>query len=148
MDMIIQIEPWHWFALAAVLFLLEVMVTTGFLVGIATAALLLSIVTYLTPDLGWQWQVALLGGLSVVLTLAYKKYFKSFNEETDSPLLNDRAAQMVGTELVLEQEINHRKALMISDTRWHVECEGTLAAGTRVAVVGSRGMTLLLGEAQ
>jgi membrane protein implicated in regulation of membrane protease activity len=148
MDMIAQIEPWHWFVLAAALFVLEVTATTGFLIGIATSALLLSIVTYLTPDIGWEWQMGLFGGLSVILTLAYKKYFKNFNEETDSPLMNDRAGQMVGTELVLEQEIDQSDALMISDTRWQVECEGTLAAGTRVSIVGTRGMTLLLQEAQ
>lgn len=146
MDMIAQIEPWHWFVLAAVLFFLEVTATTGFLIGIATSALLLSIVTYLSPDMGWQWQMGLFGVLSVILTLGYKKFFKSFNEETDSPLLNDRAAQMVGTEIVLDKDINHREALMISDTRWQVECEGTLVAGTRVTVVANRGLTLLVEE--
>jgi hypothetical protein len=29
----------------------------------------------------------------VVLTLAYRKYFRNVNEATDNPLLNDRAAQ-------------------------------------------------------
>ena len=144
MDFLTQIEPWHWFVLAALLFILEVTATTGFFIGIAGSALILFVVMLVSPDLGWEWQLALFGGLSVVLTIAYKKYFKRFNEETDSPLLNDRAAQMVGDSIVLDEEINGRGAVMIHDTRWQVECEGTLAAGTRVKIADSRGMTLIL----
>lgn len=144
MDFLTQIEPWHWFVLSALLFILEVTATTGFFIGIAGSALILFLVMLVSPDLGWEWQLALFGVLSVVLTIAYKKYFKRFNEETDSPLLNDRAAQMVGGSLVLDEDINGRGAVMIHDTRWQVECEGTLAAGSRVKIAGSRGMTLVL----
>ncbi len=144
MDILTQIQPWHWFVLAAVLFMVEIAATTGFFIGIGAAALILSAVTLLGPQIGWEWQLALFGGLSVALTVAYKKYFKRFNEETDSPLLNDRAAQMVGDSLVLDADIDGHGAVMIHDTRWQVECEGSLKAGTRVTISGSRGMTLVL----
>ena len=96
------------------------------------------------PGLGWEWQLLIFGVLSVVLTVAYKKYFKGFNEETDSPLLNDRAAQMAGDTFVLDNAVHRAGSVMIHDTRWQVECAGVLAAGVRVKVVGSRGMTLLI----
>lgn len=144
MDILTQIEPWHWFVLSAVLFILEVTATTGFFIGIAVSALIVFVVMLVSPDLGWELQFALFGGLSVVLTIAYKKYFKRFNEETDSPLLNDRAAQMVGDSLILDEDISGHGAVMIHDTRWQVECDGSLAAGTRVKIADSRGMTLLL----
>lgn len=144
MDIVLQLQPWHWFVLAAVLFVLEVTATTGFFIGIGGAALILFGVTLVGPELGWEWQLALFGALSVILTIAYKKYFQRFNEETDSPLLNDRAAQMVGDSLVLSESIDGSGAVMIHDTRWQVECEGSLAAGTRVKIAGSRGMTLVL----
>lgn len=144
MEFLTQIEPWHWFVLAAALFALEVTATTGFFIGIAASALILFVLMLVSPELGWEVQLALYGGLSVVLTVAYKKYFRRFNEETDSPLLNDRAAQMVGNSLVLDDDISGRGAVMIHDTRWQVECEGTLTAGSRVKIAGSKGMTLIL----
>ncbi|NND67699.1 MAG: NfeD family protein [Halioglobus sp.] len=144
MELLNHIEPWHWFVLAAALFALEVTATTGFFIGIAVSALILWVLMLLSPELGWELQLAVFGGLSVVLTIAYKKYFKRFNEETDSPLLNDRAAQMVGDSLVLDEDLSGHGAIMIHDTRWQVECEGTIAAGTRVKIADSRGMTLVL----
>lgn len=144
MEILGQIEAWHWFVLSAGLFMLEVFATTGFFIGIAVAALLLSAITYFIPELGMAFGLTLFGALSVALTLGYKKYFKSVNEATDSPLLNDRAAQMVGTTIELKQDIEGKGALMIHDTRWQVECDGLLAAGTRVSITGSRGMTLIL----
>ena len=144
MEFITEVAPWQWFVLAIVLFAIEIFATTGFFIGIALAALVLSILGLVAPGLGWEWQLLVFGGLSVALTVAYKKYFKGFNEETDSPLLNDRAAQMVGDSLVLDEEVRGAGAVMIHDTRWQVECDGILAAGSRVKVVGSRGMTLLI----
>lgn len=144
MDVITDLQPWHWFVLALALFTLEVFASTGFFIGIATAALLLSVLLFLMPAIAWEWQLALFGLGSVLLTLGYFKYFRGINQATDSPLLNNRAAQLVGTRFVLDSDFKQKGAVMIHDTRWQACSEEVLAAGDTVEVVGCEGMTLRL----
>lgn len=144
MELIASLQPWHWFVLALSLFALEVFASTGFFIGIATASLLLAVLVFLAPDIGWEWQLSLFGLASVLLTLGYFKFFRSVNEATDSPLLNNRAAQLVGTRFVLADDFDQKGAVMIHDTRWQACSEEAFAAGETVEVVGSDGMTLRL----
>lgn len=144
MELIGHLQPWHWFVLAIALIVLEMFSATGFFIGIAAACLVISGLLLVVPDLAWEWQFAIFGTLSVVLTIGYLKLFKKVNEQTDSPLLNDRAAQLIGTSFVLEDDLREKGAVMIGDTRWSARCQGTLAKGTRARVVSSEGMTLSL----
>lgn len=144
MEFLSQLEPWHWFVASIVLVIVEIVATTGFFIGIALAALLLSGLLTVMPDLSWPWQLILFGGLSVALTVAYQVYFKNFNNATDNPLLNDRAAQQIGKQFVLDQDIEEQGAQMLGDTRWTLRSQRTLVAGTKVKVVATEGMDLVI----
>ncbi len=147
MEFLSQLQPWHWFVLGTGLLLLEIITPMGFFIGIGTAALVLWLLLLLVPSFPWEWQLAVFGILSVIITIAYLYFFKRVDRKTDSPFLNDRAAQLVGTAFVLSEEVSGAGAVMINDTRWQVQCEGTISQGTRVNVVGSRGMTLQIEPA-
>lgn len=146
MELFDQIHAWHWFVLAVILIVLEVTTTTGFLLGIAFAALALAGVLYALPELSWDWQFLSFGVLSVVLTLGYRAYFRSVNNATDNPLLNDRAAQMMGKTFLLSVELDRSGADMIGDTRWTLRSAGRINKGARVRVVGVEGMVLIVEQ--
>jgi len=136
MELFDQLHEWHWVVLAAVLFLLEMLIVTGFLLGLALAAVVMAVLLLLLPALAWDWQLLCFGVLAVAITLGYRRYFRQVNEASDNPLLNDRAAQMVGKTFVLGVDLDGTGADMLGDTRWSLRCEGRLPKGTRARVVG------------
>jgi hypothetical protein len=141
-----QLHAWHWFVLAVILVVLEVTTTTGFLLGIAFAALALAGVLYVVPGLSWGWQFLSFGALAVVFTLGYRMYFRPVNEATDNPTLNNRAAQMLEKSFVLGVDLDRTGADMIGDTRWMLRTDGRINKGTRVRVIGVEGMVLVVEE--
>lgn len=146
MELFDQLHVWHWVVLAAVLFLLEMLIVTGFLLGLALAAVVMAVMVVLLPALAWDWQVLCFGVLAVVLTVACRRYFRRDNEATDNPLLNDRAAQLVGKTFALGVDLDGAGADMLGDTRWSLRCRGRLSKGTRVRVVGVDGVVLEVEE--
>lgn len=146
MELFTQLQAWHWFALAVLLIVLEVTTTFGFLLGIAFAALALAVALLILPGLAWDWQLLSFGVLSVLLTVGYRRYFKPVNDATDNPLLNDRAAQMVGKSFVLGIDLDRSGADMVGDTRWALSSTGRIDKGTRVRVVGVDGVVLRVEE--
>jgi membrane protein implicated in regulation of membrane protease activity len=141
-----QLHAWHWFVLAVILIVLELTTTTGFLLGIAFAALALAGILLVVPDLSWDWQFLSFGVLSVVLTLGYRVYFRPDNDASDNPLLNDRVAQLMGKSFVLGVDLDRSGADMLGDTRWALRSAGLIKQGTRVRVVAVEGMVLTVEE--
>jgi len=139
---------WHWIILAIVLIAGEALGATGFLLGAVMAALEVALITYIWPDLSWQKQLSLFAVLALLCSVWFWYRFKSFNQETDQPKLNDRAAQLIGREFALTQEMTGGQGKMqVGDTLWRVESETNLPAGTQVKVIDSREMVLLIVKA-
>jgi membrane protein implicated in regulation of membrane protease activity len=144
MELLDQLQSWHWFVLAAALLILEIVATTGFFIGIALAALVVAGVLLVVPELAWEWQLLWFGLLSVALTVGYKVFFSGLNDATDNPLLNDRAAQLIGKSFVLGADLDKEGAQMLGDTRWTVRSNATLNKGTKVHVTATEGMVLIV----
>lgn len=139
---------WHWIILAIALIALEILGATGFLLGTVMAAFELALISYFWPDLSWQKQLVLFALLSIICSLWFWYRFKSFNQDTDHPKLNDRAAQLIGREFALTQAMTGGQGKMqVGDTLWRVESETNLSVGTQVKVTGSRDMVLLIVKA-
>jgi membrane protein implicated in regulation of membrane protease activity len=145
-DLFEQLQAWHWFVFAVILFVLELLITTGFFLGMALAALVLAGVLFVVNGIAWSWQLLWFGVLSVALTLAYRRFFRQVNAATDNPLLNNRAAQLIGKSFVLGVDLDRNGADMLGDTRWTLRCAGRIKKGSRVRVVDVDGMVLRVEE--
>ena len=136
---------WHWIILAIVLISGEALGATGFLLGAVMAALEVALITYIWPDLSWQKQLSMFAVLALLCSVWFWYRFKSFNQKTDQPKLNDRASQLIGRESALTQGMTGGQGKMqVGDTVWRVESETNLPAGTQVKVIDSREMVLLI----
>lgn len=126
-----------WLILGAALLLIEVFGFTGFLIGIAIAALATGLMTAVFSPAG-VWTAALVFGvLSVLFTWIYWQYFRSFNTSTDAPSLHKRAQHQIGKTLELSESLGaSARPEFLGDTRWYVVSANgeTLAAGTRAKV--------------
>ncbi len=139
---------WHWIILAIVLIAGEALGAAGFLLGAVMAALEVALISYIWPDLTWQQQLSLFAVLALLCSVWFWYRFKSFSQTTDLPKLNNRAAQLIGREFALTQEMRGGQGKMqVGDTLWRVESEINLPIGTQVKVIGSREMVLLIVKA-
>ena len=145
MDFLTSLQPWHWLIVGFLFLGLEALGSGGFLLGSALGGLLLALVLWLAPGMSWGAQLILFGVSSLVFTVAYWKFFRKVNEQTDRAQLNDRAGQLVGRVVDLQDTLKHGQGrVQIGDTLWKVQASETIEAGSQVVVVGTDGMTLLV----
>ena len=146
MDFLNTIQPWHWLIIAFLLLGAEALGAGGFLLGSAAAALLIAAALWLA-DISWAWQMVLFGVFSLIFTIAYWKFFKKLNDQSDHPELNNRASQLIGRIFELEQDLpNAQGRVQIGDTFWKVQASKPLKKGDLVAVTGCHGMVLIIEE--
>ena len=147
MEFFTELNHWHWLILVLLLLAGEAMGASGFLLGAAGAAATLVVLNLIGNDLSWQTQISVFAAVAVVLSWRYWKQFKSFNEKTDQPELNDRAMQLVGRTLTLTKDLEGGEGKeQIGDTFWRIRAESNLSAGTQVKVTGAQNRVLLIAE--
>jgi membrane protein implicated in regulation of membrane protease activity len=141
METIAALGPWFWMILAAILFVLELVSPGIFLMWFGVAAAITGLIVF-RYDIGWQWQILSFGGLSLVSALLANKYLTRNPSESERPLLNERAIQLVGQSFeLLDPIVNGRGSIKTGDTVWRVEGP-ELPRGTRITVVGTDGTLL------
>lgn len=138
---------WTWASVGLVLILLEVAAPGAFFLWIGIAAGLTALLVAVLPDLGWKLQLVIFAVLSVVSTLLGRRYFRWRPIRTSHTGLNQRGADLVGRQYVLQQAItNGTSRLKTGGTTWQIEGPD-LAAGVTVRVVGLRGINLIVEKA-
>ena len=136
-----------WAAVALLLFAAETMAPGAFMLWMGFAAVVVFIGVLAVPGIPLLAQVAAFVVLSFVSIQIYRTWFRGKGRQSDKPLLNRRAEQLVGTVAVLDQAIvGERGRVKIDDAFWIVEGPD-LPVGTRVRVIAVNGMTLKVQEA-
>lgn len=141
-ELLANIDYWHWLILGGVLLLVEVAASGFFFLWMAVAAAITGLVLLVYPGLGWQYQLMLFSGLSVISIVAFRSYQRSNPESTDQPALNRRGEQYIGRSFTLEQPItNNVGVIRVDDSTWRIT-GADLPAGSSVRVVGAEGVIL------
>ncbi len=137
-----EILFWHWWVLGFGLFVLEMLLPTGFvLIWIGAAALVVGGLAMLFPAIGWSLQLVLFGAGSLVAFFVWKKYRHS-TPPSDQPSLNRRGHSYVGRSFTLDEPIvNGVGKLHVDDSQWRISGPDT-PAGSKVTVVAADGATL------
>ncbi len=138
------VDPaWYWLIGAALLAVTELAVPGVFLVWIAGAALLTGLVT-LGTGIGLPAQMVVFGLSAIAMVLLGRRSYSRMQHRTDDPLLNDRAARLVGQEVTVAAPIvNGEGRVKVGDGIWNASGPDA-AEGTRVRVTGSRGSCLMV----
>lgn len=133
--------PWAWIVAGVVLLAIELLVPGGFFLWLGVAGIITGLAALFQP-IGWPFQFLIFGGLSLVLIVAWMRYFKGRDQDSDRPMLNRRGEALVGHEAVLDEPIrNGFGRLALGDTVWRI-AGPDLPAGRRVRVVGAEGAVL------
>ncbi len=138
------LEYWHWWVVAGVCFVLEVLVMGFFFLWFGVSAVIVGAVTMMVPALSWQIQGVLWAVLAVIGALGWRVYQKKHPNtfETDEPFLNKRGGQYVGRVFALEEPIvNGFGKIRVDDSHWKVSCPQDLPAGAKIRVTGLKDTT-------
>lgn len=137
-----DVDYWQWWILGVLLLLIEIMAPGFFFLWLAIAAAVVGFLLLLSPDLGWQYQLMIFSGLSVISISGFRHYQRTHPPVSDQPALNRRGQQYVGRLFTLEDPIiNNIGVLRVDDTTWRIKGEN-LPAGTAVRVTGVDGVIL------
>ena len=133
-----------WAVIAVVLVAAEALAPGAFLLWLGIAAAAVCLIVLLLPETPFVVQAIAFAVLSFLAIRFLRLRWAGRQRDSDQPALNRRAEQLVGRVVPLVDAIEDgRGRVQIADAFWDVEGPD-LPAGTRVRVVGARGMTLLV----
>ena len=136
-----------WAALAVMLFAAEALAPGAFMLWMGFAAAAVFLVVWAFEGMTVLLQVILFVVLSFVSIQVYRTWFRKRGRESEQPLLNRRAEQLVGRVVVLEQAIADGTGRAKIDDAFWVVAGPDLPSGSRVRVVAVDGMTLKVQQA-
>jgi membrane protein implicated in regulation of membrane protease activity len=145
-----EIQPWYWWALAAVLIGIEIMSPTFFFLWPGIAAAIVGVIAFIIPSLGADIQILMFAVLAVLCTVFWKKYTPaSWSSTEPHPTLNRRAEQNIGRHVKAAVNFSGgRGAIHLDDTRWSaVSTDGSdPVEGDALVIVGADGVVLKVGR--
>jgi membrane protein implicated in regulation of membrane protease activity len=142
-----QPDFWHWWILALALIIAETFLPGTFFLWMGVSALVLGVIAWLIPAMGWEMQLMLFAVLSLVSIVGWRMWQRKHPDETDQPSLNRRGEQYIDRVFTLETPIeNGFGRVRVGDTLWRVK-GGDLAAGTKVRVTAADGIVLVVEPA-
>ena len=132
---------WTWFIGGVLLLILEVLAPGTFFLWFGVAAIVTGIVAMI-HDFGWQTELILFAVLAIVFVVVGRRYFSYDSKRSDQPLLNERAARLIGRDFTLAEPIvGGSGKLKVEDSFWRISGPD-LPSGTRVRVTGHDGTLL------
>lgn len=139
---------WHWFALAAVLIVIEVFLPGVAFLWLGIAALVTGACLFLFPEMGIEVQAIIFTVVAVITTVTARIIIARSLGSNNRPRLNQRGQSHVGSVYLLVGDTkNGHGRVHIGDTVWSVQMQpgsGDLPAGSSVRVVGVNGATLVV----
>jgi len=133
---VISNNVYFWWAVGLALMAAETFAPGAFLLWFGFAATAMGFIVLVLPGLSPVWQAVVFAVLSLVSVGIYHRWFRGTGRNSDKPLLNRRADQLVGRTFPLESPlVDGFGKVRINDALWTVAGD-PLPAGSRVLVVG------------
>jgi len=140
---------YFWWAVALLLIVGEILAPGVFMLWLGIAAAVMGTLLLLTgAGMSYLWQAVVFGVLAFISVGVYWKFLRGTERVSDQPLLNQKAAQLVGRVVpLLEPIVNGRGRVQIGDALWTVH-GADAPAGTRVLIHAINGMNLEVRHAE
>jgi len=137
-----KIVFWHWWALAAVLLVFEMLLPGVVFMFLAIGAVASGLLLLISSDLSIEPQLAVFAVVAVASAIILRPMLKRLQHRSSEPNLNARGNAMVGKTFVLDQPIlAGRGRIVLGDGSWNV-IGPDMAAGARVRVTAVSGTEL------
>jgi membrane protein implicated in regulation of membrane protease activity len=138
---------WLWLIGGVVLLIAEVIAPGFFLVFIGAAAMATGLFTVLL-GLGITSQLALFALYALLAVFVGRRFYANRTADSADPLLNDRAARLVGKVVTVVAEVDdHSGRVRVGDSQWSAR-GGPAAVGDSVRITGVEGNCLMVEPAR
>ncbi|MGR5555136.1 NfeD family protein [Vibrio fortis] len=144
-ELLDQVNHWHWLAFGLLLLGLELLGTAGYFLWIGLSAMIVGALLGALP-LSWQMQWLSFASFSLITTwLWWRRQLKSDRKSDKARVLNQRDKQLIGKTTRLEDDIQKGKCrIRLGDTTWSAITATDITAGTEVVVTAVDGIVLTI----
>jgi membrane protein implicated in regulation of membrane protease activity len=138
----LPIDPeWLWLIGGVLLLIAEVIAPGFFLIFIGAAAIITGLFTVLF-GFGLAPQLALFALYAIIAVLIGRRFYANRGSDSADPLLNDRAARLVGKVVTVVEAVDeHNGRVRVGDSEWSAR-GGPATAGESVRITGIDGNCL------
>ena len=148
MPFIVSLGAWKWIILGAILLGLELAAPGAFMMWLGLSAILVGILSFVWPDLSWQWQGVAFAVFAVASIPLWRRFAHNVEPPEERPYLNRRTEALVGRVFTLDKPIiDGLGAIRIDDTVWRVS-GADRPVGSRVKVSRVDGANLMVEPAE
>uniref|UniRef100_UPI0035CBADFF NfeD family protein n=1 Tax=uncultured Sphingomonas sp. TaxID=158754 RepID=UPI0035CBADFF len=131
-----------WLAAALGLVIAELLVPGFFLIFLGAAAAVVGVLVLIAPELPILVQAVVFAALTAGAVAAGKRWYRGSDRTSSDPLLNDRAARLIGKRVeVCEAIVDGEGRVKVGDGAWNAVGPDA-AVGTSVRIVGADGSVL------
>lgn len=125
-DFFANLGAWGWLFAGLLLLALEIIVPGYFFLWIGSAAIAVGLIGLVGMQGAGLWTVSMqfiaFALLSIMAVVVGRRFYDPTNTDSEEPLLNRRAAQLIGKKATLIEAINHGTGrAKVGDTIWRVE---------------------------
>ncbi|EJN6827352.1 hypothetical protein ATY37_08905 [Vibrio cidicii] len=140
---------WHWLALGLALLAVELLGTAGYFLWFGISALAVGLLLSLMP-FAWPVQWSAFAAFSLVTTwIWWRRQLKHDKQSDASRDLNQKQKQLVGQELILEEDIQvGMNRIRIADTTWSAKSTTNMPSGSKAKIVAMEGIILVLEKTE
>ncbi|MBQ0268934.1 NfeD family protein [Providencia huaxiensis] len=140
---LISAQPaWFWLCLGGLLLIGELLGTAGYLLWSGIAAVLVGVIVWALPFIGWEWQGVLFAIFTVVSAVLWRKWLSN-RQKNKADNVNQISHQLIGVKgrLLSDTEEGFSR-VRLADGSWRVYSDTPLSANTEVVVIAVDGITL------
>lgn len=131
-----------WLAAALVLVIAELLAPGFFLIFLGIAAAATGVVALAAPGLPVVVQALIFAALTAAIYAVGRRWYRGSDKSSADPLLNDRAARLVGRRVeVCDAIVDGNGRVKVGDGAWNA-VGPDMPAGTSVRIVGASGSVL------
>lgn len=132
-------EFWHWWALALLFAVLEMLLPGIFFLWLALAGGILGFIVLGFPALTWEIQLIWFSVFAMSAFILSRWYLRHYPTKTSNPTLNRRGEQYVGRVFILEHPIlNNYGHIRVDDSTWKIHGPD-LAVGAKIKIIAITG---------
>lgn len=140
---------WHWLAFGLALLAVELLGTAGYFLWFGISALAVGLLLSLM-SFAWPVQWSAFAAFSLATTwIWWRRQLKHDKQSDASRDLNQKQKQLVGQELILEEDIQvGMNRIRIADTTWSAKSAATMPSGSKAKIVAMEGIILVLEKTE
>ncbi|HBC7428746.1 TPA: NfeD family protein [Providencia rettgeri] len=140
---LISAQPaWFWLCLGGLLLIGELLGTAGYFLWSGIAAVLVGVIVWALPFIGWEWQGILFAIFTVVSAVLWRNWLRN-KQKNKADNVNQISHQLIGVKgrLLSDTEEGFSR-VRLADGSWRVYSDTPLSANTEVVVIAVDGITL------